>query len=534
MIVRSRMTMRSGGRIAGLIAATALMLLAGAPIRAETVLHVAPHADLKILDPQTNTATITLMHGLMVYDMLYSWDEDLKPRPQMVESETISADKLTYTFVLRPGLKFHDGSAVTTRDVIPSLKRWMVRDVMGQKLAQFASEMRAVDDKTFVLQLKEPFPFVEIALGASGGTMPVILREKEAMTDPFTNITEAIGSGPFRFVRSEWVPGAKVVYEKNPDYIPRAEPASGLAGGKVVKVDRVEFNVLPDPTTKATALQSGEIDIIDQTPHDQAGLLEKVPGIVVDILPKIANYGLLRPNSLYPPFNNVKARQALAMMVNQEDYMAAAFGDKKWWRACFSYFVCDSPNGTEAGSDAYRKQNIARAKELLAESGYKGEKIIMLSTHEIASIGALGDVTAANLKAIGMNVEIAETDWGTLVARRANKNAPDQGGWNIFHTTAGGSGMYSPLTNFGTDQSCGAKNWFGWPCDDTAETLRTAYIKESDPEKQREALDALQARELESVPFVLVGQYRQPTVWRKNISGLLRSNIIVFWNVAKS
>ena len=524
MIVRSRVTMLIG---------TALTLLATAPAPAETVLHVAPHADLKILDPHTNTATITLMHGLMIYDMLYNWDEDLKPRPQMVERETISPDKLTYTFTLRPGLKFHDGTAVTTRDVIPSLKRWMVRDVMGQKLAQFTSETKPVDDRTFVLQLKEPFPFVETALAASSGTMPVIMREKEAMTDPFTNVTETIGSGPFRFVRAEWVPGAKVVYEKNPDYVPRADPPNGLAGGKIVKVDRVEFNVLPDPTTKATALQSGEIDIIDQTPHDQAGFLEKAPGIVVGLLAKIANYGLLRPNSLYPPFDNAKARQALAMMVNQEDYMAAAFGDKKWWEACLSYFVCASPNSTEAGADAYRKPNIERAKELLAESGYKGEKIIMLNTHEIASIGALGDVTAANLRAIGMNVEIVETDWGTLVARRASKNLPEQGGWNIFHTTSGGSGMYSPLTNFATDQTCGAKNWFGWPCDDKAEELRTAYIKETDPERQRAALDALHAREWETIPFVLLGQYRQPTAWRQNIGGLLHSNVIAFWNVTK-
>jgi peptide/nickel transport system substrate-binding protein len=525
------MTIRS--RVAALAAATMLALAVGRPALADKVLHVAPHADLKILDPHTNTATITLMHGLMIYDMLYNWDEDLKPRPQMVESETISPDKLTYTFTLRPGLKFHDGTAVTTRDVIPSLKRWMVRDVMGQKLAQFTSEMKPVDDRIFTLQLKEPFPFVETALAASSGTMPVIMREKEAMIDPFTNVTETIGSGPFRFVKAEWVPGAKVVYEKNPDYVPRADPPNGLAGGKVVKVDRVEFNVLPDPTTKGTALQAGEIDIIDQLPHDQAGILAKAPGIVVARLAKIDNYGLLRPNSLFPPFNNLKARQALAMMVNQEDYVAAAFGDKQWWRACFSYFVCDTANGTDSGSDAYRKPNIARAKQLLAESGYKGETIIMLSTHEIASIGALGDVTAANLKAIGMNVEIVETDWGTLVARRASKNPPDQGGWNIFHTTSGGSGMYSPLTNFAADQSCGAKNWFGWPCDDKAEELRTAYIKETDPAKQKAALEAVHAREWETIPYVLVGQYSQPTAWRQSIGGLLRSNIIVFWNVTK-
>jgi peptide/nickel transport system substrate-binding protein len=228
----------------------------------------------------------------------------------------------------------------------------------------------------------------------------------------------------------------------------------------------------------------------------------------------------------------LKAREALALMVNQEDYMAAAFGDKKWWGECFSYFVCGSPNGTEAGSDGMRRQNIEKAKQLLAESGYKGEKIVLLSTHEIAMIGALSDVTAANLKAIGMNVEIAESDWGTMVARRAKKDPPGQGGWNIFHTTVGGAGMYSPLTNFGTDQTCGAKNWFGWPCDDKSEALRTAFIA-ADDENRQAALAALHERLWQTIPMVPVGQYIQPTAWRRNLTGVLHPSIIVFWNIAK-
>src|SRR5258708_12318053 len=155
------MTIRSLG--AALVAATVLALGAGRPALAEKVLHVAPHADLKILDAHTNTATITLIHGLMIYDMLYNWDEDLKPQPQMVESETISPDKLTYTFTLRSGLKFHDGTAVTVRDVIPSLKRWMVRDVMGQKLPQFTTQINPPDATIFILHLNDPFPSLTIA-----------------------------------------------------------------------------------------------------------------------------------------------------------------------------------------------------------------------------------------------------------------------------------------------------------------------------------------------------------------------------------
>src|SRR6266513_4273983 len=187
---------------------TALLLLALlAPIcgasAADKVLRVVPHADLKVLDPHTNTATITLMHGAMIYDTLFSWDSKLAPKPQMVDSYQVSPDRLTYTFTLRPGLKFHDGQPVTTRDVIASLKRWMVRDVLGQAMTPFVEEFVATDDKTFVLRLKEPFGFVETALAISQGTAPVIMREKDALTDPYKSITETIGSGPFKFVAAE-------------------------------------------------------------------------------------------------------------------------------------------------------------------------------------------------------------------------------------------------------------------------------------------------------------------------------------------
>jgi len=498
---------------------------------ADKVLRVAPHADLKVLDPHTNTATITLMHGAMIYDTLFSWNVKLHPKPQMVEGYQISPDRLTYTFTLRSGLRFHDGQPVTTADVIPSIKRWMVRNTFGQTLASFVDTIDAKDDKTFVMRLKEPFAFVEMALGAPDS---VIMRAKDAATDPFKAVTETIGSGPFRFVRSEWNPGARVVYEKNPDYVPRSDPADGLSGGKIVKLDRVEWVVLPDPFTKSTALQRGEIDMIDQLPHDQIPILEHTSGVVLDWVPPFDSYGIIRPNHLYPPFNNPKARQALAFAVNQQEYTSAAFGDSKWWRQCWSFFVCDTTNGTEAGSEVYHKQDLARAKELLAEAGYKGEKIVLITTGEIPSISALGDVTADNLRKMGVNVEVAVSDWGTMVARRAKKDPPSQGGWNIFHTTVGGTLMSSPLTNFTINSACDGDRWFGWPCDPKTEELRTAYIRAAEEAPSRAALEGLHQHLCETLPDVPVGQYVQPWAWRSNVTGVLRANLIVFWNIDKS
>src|SRR5262249_12506741 len=444
---------------------------------AEKVLRVVPHADLKIVDPYTKTATITLMHGQMVYDQLFGWNEKLEPKPQMVEHYEISPDKLVYTFTLRPGLKFHDGQPVTSRDVIASLKRWMGSDVLGQAMTPFVQEMKAENDKTFVLRLKQPFAFVETAFSISAGTAPVIMREQDALTDPFKSITTAIGSGPFKFVDAEWNPGAKTVYVKNPDYVPRSDPPNGNAGAKLAKVDRVEWVVLPDPFTKSSAIQRGEGDIIDQLPNDQIPVLEKSKEIRLDRTSHLASIGYVRPNHLYPPFDNPKVRQALALAVSQEEYLSAAFGDERWWRQCFSFFVCGSPNETEAGSEPYQKPDLAKARELLKEAGYNGEKVTLINTHEITSIGALGDVTANNLRKLGINVEIADSDWGTLVARRAKKDPPAQGGWNLFHTTSGGASVYSPVTNFTIDAGCGRSNWFGWPCDELSEALRRDYLR---------------------------------------------------------
>jgi peptide/nickel transport system substrate-binding protein len=518
-------------RILGLVAALlALIGMTGGAAAGDKTLRVVPHADLKVLDPHTNTATITLMHGAMIYDTLFAWDSKIRARPQMVETFQISADRLVHTYTLRPGLKFHDGEPVTTKDVIASIKRWMVRNTIGQAMAKFVDKITASDDKTFIIHLKEPFAFVEFALGSLDSD---IMRAQDAATDPFKPVTTTIGSGPFRFVRGEWNPGAKVVYEKNPDYVPRAEPADGMAGGKVVKLDRVEWIVLPDSFTRSSALQSGEVDLIDQLPHDQIAVLEKVPDIIIRPISPIESYGIIRPNSLYPPFNNPKARQALALIVDQNEYLSAAFADKRWWRPCWSFFVCDSPNGTEVGSEHDRQQNLERAKELLAEAGYKGEKIVMLTTQEIPSISALGEVTADNLRKIGVNVEIATSDWGTMVARRAKKDPPGQGGWNLFHTTVGGTQMFSPLTNFTINSACDGKNWFGWPCDPKTEELRMAYIRAADKGADQAALDALSKHLWQELPDIPVGQYTQPWAWRSNVTGVLRSPLMVFWNIDK-
>ena len=515
----------------GLLAATAL----AAPASAQKVLKVVPHADLRVLDGYQTTATISAMHMATIYDALFAWDEKSEAQPQMVQTYTVSPDKLKYTMVLRPGLKFHDGSPVTSKDVVASVKRFVQKEALGRTLQGFMADVKAIDDKTIELTLKEAFGFTTLSLSGinqAGG----IYREKEAMIDPNTPITETIGSGPFKFAKAEWVPGSKLVYEKNTDYVPRSEPPSGMAGGKIVKMDRIEYVVIPDSTTAYNALMKGEVDLLDQPSLDNVPLIEKNPDIVISKIFNAGIYGMLRPNHLLPPFNNVKARQALALMVDQREYAQAAYGGEQFWKdstPCMSLWICKGPFGFEAGGEPYKQQNIERAKQLLAESGYKGEKVTLIGASDIGFLNALTLVTASNLKKIGINVDLQIMEWGLVVGRRGKKEPPEQGGWNIFHTTAGGASQALPFANLGTNTACDAA-WFGWPCDEAAEKLRQQFLRETDPAKQKQIAETMHKRLWEVLPYIPVGQYDQPTIHRKNVTGLLKGGMVVWWNIDKS
>ena len=188
------------------------LAFASGPALAENVLRIVPHANLKNLDPIWTTAYITRNHGYMVYDTLFASDENLEIQPQMVGDWSVSDDGLTYTFTLRDGLMWHDGDPVTAADCVASIKRWGTKDGMGQKLIQFTKELAVVDDNTFTLTLNEPYGLVLASLGKISSNTPFMMKKEHAEVDAFEQVPEVIGSGPFKFVKDEWVPGSTVVY----------------------------------------------------------------------------------------------------------------------------------------------------------------------------------------------------------------------------------------------------------------------------------------------------------------------------------
>lgn len=512
------------------LAAVALAALAAGAAQAESVLRVVPLNELKILDPIWTTAYATRDHGYMVYDTLLGTDENFVPRPQMAESWTVSPDQLTWTFVLRDGLKWHDGTPVTAEDCVASLRRWAARDTQGQILAGLWTKLAAKDDKTIVMELKTPFGMMLDALAKQTSVPTFMMPKRVAETDPFQAIKDPTGSGPFIFKQDEWVLGSKAVYVKNPHYAPRKEPPSGTAGGKVVKVDRVEWLNLLDVATAMNALQRGEVDYWLQPPADLLKTLEANPKIKLTVNDPLGWQAFLRLNHFAAPTDNKKVRQAILAAVDQEQFMLAAVGDPRYFKTCYSVYPCGSPWETEAGNALAKGHSIDKAKSMLKEAGYKGEKLVILHAVDSAVNNALSLMAADTLKRIGMNVELQAMDYQTLVARRTKKDPIASGGWSMFPTQGIAVDYLDPFSVLLS--GAGDKGWVGWVNEPKLEQLKLQFAEEADTTKRKEIASKIQALAYDTVAYVPLGMPRTPVAHRDRVSGILRSPLNLYWNIS--
>ena len=493
-----------------------------APLLAERsrTLNFIPQSDVTVLDPMWTTATVTRNHGYLVFDTLYGVDEQYRPQPQMVEGHTVEDDGKRWRLTLRDGLKFHDGTPVRAADVVASIKRWGIRDMFGQALMQRIDEIAAVDDKVVQIRLRQPFPMLPDALGKPDSSMPCIMPERLAATDPFKQVTEMIGSGPYRFVAGERIAGSQVVYERFDGYVPRSGGrAEFTAGPKVARVERIKWTAIPDAGTAANALIAGEADWWERPPADLMPLLKGSGGIATRIDPFESGVAALRFNFLYPPFDKPAIRRAVLMAVRQADFMTAAAGtDRTYWRDKVGMFNTVSPLATELGTEVMAG-DIGKAKRALSEAGYQGERVVILAPADFPSIYPLAEVGADMLRQLGMNVDLQTMDWGTVVQRRASREPPDKRGWNIFFTYLTGTNEFSPAAHLGL-RANGDKAWFGWPDDAKLEELREAWFVAPDLAAQQRLCAAMQEEAWRYVPFVPLGEYFQPTAFRQAVTGV--------------
>ena len=525
--------MRRRGFITG--AATTLAIPAIARGAASQVLKFVPQADLAVLDPVWTTTYQTRDHGFLVFDTLFGLDAGFNPRPQMADGAVAEDDGKRWRISLRPGLLFHDGTKVLARDCAASIHRWGARDGFGQALLAATDEISAPDDKTLEFRLKSRFPLLPAALAKTPPSMCPIMPERLAVTDPYKQVTEMIGSGPYRYKADERVAGALVVYERNSAYVPRSSGTpSGTAGPKNAYLERIEWHIMPDPSTVAAALQRGEIDWWLSPDSDLLPMLQKMPALKTEIIVPTGFIATMRLNHLMPPFDNPAIRRAMLGGVQQSDYMIGVVGtDPTLWHVPCGVFCPGTPLASDAGLAVLTgKRDLSNVKRDLAAAGYAGEKVVLMAPTDIASAKALADISADWMRQVGLNLEYQAMDWATLVQRRAKMGTVEQGGWNIFHTSWSGLDQVNPAGHIflrGNGRAAAP----GWPSSPRIEALRNEWFTASDEAAQKRLAEQMQLQVFQDVPYVPLGQYFMPTAYQTSLTGILPGNP-VFWNIRRN
>jgi len=436
-----------------------------------TTLRFVPYADLALLDPAVS-AFVTRNHVLMVFDTLFGVDEAGTAQPQMLAGYTTEPDGLTWTLTLRDRLRFHDGSPVLARDAVASIRRWWVSDAFGQALAAATDDLSAPDDRTIRFRLRRRFHLLPDALAHPTNTMCAIMPERLAATPASSRLNEMVGSGPFRYLPAERVPGARNVYARFDGYVPREGTPSFTAGPRTVHFDRVEWITTPDPATQVAALRAGEVDWVEQPLMDLVPSLKANRALRVEVVETRGLIGFLRFNQLFPPFDNPAIRRAVLRAVNQREFMEAVVGDNAPFDSRCGLFTTGTPLANDAGMEALGGTHTTdELRRELEAAGYKGERIIYLEPTDVPRINAIAEVGASMLRKLGMNVDVVATDWGTTVQRSVSRKPPDQGGWHMFAAFSGGWDMSSP----GCHQLMrgnGGNAYNGWPTLPKLEALR--------------------------------------------------------------
>jgi peptide/nickel transport system substrate-binding protein len=498
------------------------------------VLRFVPAADLTLVDPVFNTALVTRTHGMLVFDQLYGLDENFNPQPQMVEGHVIENDGRTWTITLREGLMFHDGTPVRAQDCIASINRWTQADVLGRNIRALTQEITALSDRVFQIRLSKPFPLLATALAKPSSFCPV-MPERLASQPPTTQVTEVVGSGPFRWVASERLAGSRAVYQRFDGYKPRpGGTPSFLAGPKIAHLERVEWHTLPDAATAAAALQQGEVDWWESPAPDLVPLLRRRDNIAVEVKDRAGTMGMIRFNHLQPPFDNPAIRRAFLAGINQADYMTAVMGsDPSLWNARCGFFLPGSPLASEDGLEAMNgAPDYDKVKRDLEAAGYKGERVVFMVPTDFAVLNAQSEIAGDMFRRVGITLDYQASDWGSVASRLPNQGGLDSGGWSVWANIIPGVIALNPATQSYV-RGPGKAGTYGWPELPKVEALRDQFMDAQGPEQQKRLVRELQLQAFQDVPYLPTGLYFQPTAYRKNVTGI-PAGFPLFHNVRKS
>lgn len=496
------------------------------------VLRFVPQGDLPSPDPIWANTAVARNHGLMVWDTLYGLDHQGRPSPQMAAGHEVSDDRLSWRFTLRDQLVFHDGERVRAQDCVPSILRWAARRGLGKALLARLGDIRAIDDRRFEIRLKRPFPLMLEALGSDSC---FIMPERIGRTSPSRQITEVIGSGPYRFVRDEWAGGSRAVYARWDRYVPIETPPDFTSGGKVAQFGRVEWSIMPDPLAASAALIRGEVDWWETPLVDLLATLRGAEGVNVLHNDTVGVQAMIAVNHLHPPFDNPRLLRALLPAVDQGAFMATAMGSEpELYNLPCGVFTPGMPMASDAGLAVLTEpRDLDEARRLVGESGYGGERLVLMAPTDFPATQALCQVARDMFRRVGLTVDYVEMDWATLVARRASHARADHGGWSAFCTTYDGLSVATPASHAPL-RGTGLEGWFGWPTSPRIEALREAWFDAPDRAAQRKVCDQLQLAVWDEVPYIPLGQWFSPTATRTTLTDIVPAPFPIFWGARKT
>ncbi|MFC3124394.1 ABC transporter substrate-binding protein [Pseudoroseomonas globiformis] len=504
--------------------------------RRAATLRLVPSTDLVSLDPVFSTALVAVQHGYHVFDTLYGVDSAMRPQPQMAEGATISDDGRIWSIRLREGLLFHDGTPVRSADCAASLERWSRRDTFGRAYGAAVERYDTSDSRVLRIHLKRPFPRLLDAIGKPHSAPAFIMPERLARSAPDQPVTEMIGSGPYRFLPDELDSGNLIAYTRFDGYKPRAGNPEWTSGGKVAHFERVEWRVIADKATSVAALQQGEVDWVENLPADLEPLVARNRQVKVENADPLGTELVLRFNHSVAPFNNPELRRFVMAVVQQVDYLATVTGGKSEdWRECKAMFPCTIPGIEELGRQKFGAlaSNPARMAEALKATGYGGEKVVVINAADSAAIAPLGLVTAERLRQAGLNVDLQDMDWGTLLQRRLSKAPVDQGGWGIYHSTWPSIAIANPVLNT-TVRGEGERGWPGWYESAEMERLTADWLAVEDDAGRDRLTHEAHALALRDVPSLPLGIYFPKTAYRADLQGVLGGSVRYPWNVRRA
>lgn len=514
-LIAAALTCSMGASVAACVASggTAGSPTDAGPPKAGGTLRVAIPSIPPTIDPNATSLQAAWLTAQQACEGLYAVGNDFAIKPMLVDNDTYDAAAKTYTFTLRSGITFHDGSPLTATDAVDSINRFMQTPGNGAILKTLTESLTAVDQLTLRLVLKQPSAVVPTLLSTAYIQPSKYVRDRP-ISEP---VDKLVCTGPYQV--ADYKADQYIKLTRFAGYQSRTDPSDGAAGAKHAYADEIEFIPTPDNAARQNLVTTGGAEVAQSLPLDNLDTLKSTAGAQAVLSPPITSSTVVL-NEKSGPMANLAMRQAFQAALNMSSILQAAFGNPDAYGVDGS--IIQAPNKqwhSEVGTDPYNKPDLAKVKALLAQAGYHGEKIRWLTTQDDPTWYGPALPAQQQLKDAGINVELVTSDLATLISRRNN---PDQ--WDVF--SSGIPTYADPLLLPYLQDS-----FPGWWTDAQKNSLLTRLATETDQTQRKAAWEQLQSLVYTQVPFLKFGDTRVLFAASTKVHGLENQTQPLYFNV---